>query len=117
MVELAPVPDVVRELLAPRAAVRRVPVPIRVHRNRYATVALERETERVATAPVGSRNWQLNRSSFNLGQLVCSGHLDADDVAGALCDAASRAGLPATEIQRTIASGMRAGIQKPRHVR
>jgi len=82
--------------------------------SKYATVALDGETDKVRAAPVGQRNATLVAAAFSLGQLVAVGKLEPGQVAGALLGAATSAGLPATEAARTIASGMRGGAERPR---
>jgi hypothetical protein len=83
-------------------------------RARYGQGALERELGRLLMAPVGTRNSQLNRSAFALGQLIAGGELNFDLVAGQLYDAAVRIGLGDTEAKTTIASGLREGLKTPR---
>ncbi len=62
----------------------------------------------------GERNHTLNLAAFRLGQLVQAGHLAEDDVRADLTDAALKAGLGARETERTIASGLNGGAEKPR---
>lgn len=81
---------------------------------RYATVALERESDRVATAPEGTRNDTLNRAAFNISQLVGAGHLAPQTAWDALHEAAKRAGLPDHEIEATLQSGYTGAQHKPR---
>jgi hypothetical protein len=83
------------------------------HPDRYAAVALESETDRVARAPVGTRNDTLNRSAFALGRLVGAGLLDGPRAAAELESAARYAGLSRAEARRTIRSGMSAGRRQP----
>ena len=83
----------------------------------YAQAALAREAENVGTAPHGTRNDNLNRAAFNLGQLVATGQLTEDDITTELTAAALKAELEPGEIQRTIASGLAAGQRHPRRVR
>jgi hypothetical protein len=83
------------------------------HPDRYAAVALEAEADRVARAPVGSRNDTLNRAAFALGRLVGAGLLDLWLVSRVLTDAALQAGLGRAEIHRTIRSGLTAGRRQP----
>ena len=83
------------------------------HPGRYAEVALEAETERVAGAPVGSRNDTLNRAAFALGRLVGAGLLDESGVRRELTAAARRAGLGWAEIRGTLRSGLTAGRRQP----
>jgi hypothetical protein len=109
---------------APRALRRMVegpaleplPPPTLRHPGRYASVALDAETDRVAHAPVGARNDTLNRAAFALGRLVAAGLLDAWVVRTELERAALFAGLGRAETRRTIRSGMTAGQGIARHV-
>lgn len=86
----------------------------------YAAAALAAETQRVRAArpPTrglpGVRNDTLNRSAFNLGQLVAADLLDEATVHAALTDAALDAGLAPAEIRRTLTSGVTAGRRNPR---
>lgn len=107
-------PDVLLGLIAgpPLPHVTTGPVAI-AHPDRYAEVALEAETDRVARAPVGTRNDTLNRAAFALGRLVGAGLLDAREVAAELEAAARHAGLGRAETRRTIRSGMTAGRRQP----
>lgn len=81
---------------------------------RYAQRALESEADSVRRASDGTRNNTLNAASFSLGQLVGAGLLTHEDVTGVLLDAAIASGLSEAEAHATIASGLRAGIAKPR---
>jgi hypothetical protein len=87
---------------------------------RYGRAALARECQAVARAPAGTRNHTLNRASFSLHQLVASGDLDLAEVRDGLIDAASVNGLiddpddGPRSVEKTIASGARAGLQHPR---
>lgn len=109
--DLPVAPAALRELIAgpPLFAEDR---PI-AHPERYATVALEAETDRVTRAVVGTRNDTLNRAAFALGRLVGAGLLDAHEVAAELETAASLAGLGRAETRRTIRSGLTAGRRQP----
>jgi hypothetical protein len=83
------------------------------HPNRYAAAALAAEADRVARAPVGTRNDTLNRAAFALGRLVGAGLLDPALVTGELTAAARWAGLGQAETRRTIRSGLTAGRRSP----
>jgi hypothetical protein len=83
------------------------------HPDRYASAALTAEADRVARAPVGSRNDTLNRAAFALGRLVGGGLLNAADVVRELEAAARYAGLGRAETRRTIRSGLTAGRRAP----
>lgn len=83
----------------------------------YAEAALTRECTAVATAPEKTRNNTLNRSAFNLGQLIADGRLPEKQVTAALTHAALAAGLEPREIAATLRSGLTAGQRHPRHLR
>jgi hypothetical protein len=74
----------------------------------YATAALQRELDALATATPGYRNHQLNRSAFNLAQLVRSGHLNELLTMSALRETAIAIGLTDHETRATLASAFRA---------
>ena len=87
---------------------------LRLDRAAYVTTALAREAERVAAVPEGARNSTLNATAFKMGQYVGSRHLDEVEVRDKLIEAALRCGLTEMEAQKTIASGMAAGIAQPK---
>lgn len=83
----------------------------------YAQAALDGETSRVALAAPGTRNDQLNRAAFALGQLIEQGLLERPDVEAALEGACASNGLlqeDAEGTRKTIASGINGGMSKPR---
>lgn len=80
----------------------------------FASVALNREIQRLSSAADGQRNNALNCSAFCLGQLVSGGELEDIDVIAALWDTAMRIGLPEREAMPTILSGLNAGKRYPR---
>lgn len=82
----------------------------------YAQAALDGEIKRVLGAVEGSRNDQLNRAAFSLGQLVAAGLLELDTVRDALEQAGRDVGLGIGEIRATIRSGLRGGHRNPRDV-
>jgi len=90
--------------------------PRHAGRTGYGAAALERECGRLAVAPEGTRNDQLNRSAHALGQLIGARQLDAEEAGQALLVIAGRIGLGASEAEATIRSGMAAGILNPRKV-
>jgi hypothetical protein len=83
----------------------------------YLRRALEDEADLVRTAEEGTRNGQLNRSAFALGTLVGGGQLSRGDVEQILTEAARSVGLPEREIERTVRSGLEAGVSRPRETR
>ena len=74
--------------------------------------ALAKACEAIRAAPKGSRNATLNAHAFHLGQLVATGGLSRHRVEDELEQAALDAGLPAGEIDRTILSGLEAGLRQ-----
>jgi Bifunctional DNA primase/polymerase, N-terminal/Domain of unknown function (DUF927) len=80
----------------------------------YARAAFDAEISLVRSAAEGERNNTLNKSTFNLAQLVASGQLAEQAVRDALFDAALHAGLEPAEIASTIQSGFEAGKNSPR---
>jgi hypothetical protein len=116
---LEALPEWLAELVLPSRP--RSPLPgsaVRVRKlpSAYGRRALEAELGRVAMAGEGTRNDQLNRSAFALGQLVGCGVLDAELVVTSLIEAAARAGLVGHEVEATIASGLRNGLRQPRQM-
>ncbi|WP_406051326.1 bifunctional DNA primase/polymerase [Kribbella sp. NBC_00889] len=80
----------------------------------YTLAALTGELEKVLAAAPGQRNDTLNRAAFALGQLVGAQLLDQRIARDELTSAAGWIGLPRSEAQRTITSGITAGIRCPR---
>lgn len=125
---VAPIPRwIVRELVArSRQASPSLP-PLAVNRSdvagaripsaaaaAYGAAALRNEVERMRTARIGTRNDTLNRCAYALGRLVGAGLLDRDLAASELFHAARQSGLSARECASTLASGLGAGIARPR---
>ncbi len=82
----------------------------------YARVALDREIADVRNANKGTRNHVLNKASFALGQLVGAGALSEGNVHARLMAAAAAIGLPQKEAEKTIESGLKAGMEAPREL-
>lgn len=83
-------------------------------RQKYLDSAIDREVAEVRDAAEGTRNDQLNRSAFSLGQLVASGELSESTVVTVLREAARACGLSESETDATITSGLTAGAKEPR---
>ncbi len=81
---------------------------------KYAEAALRDEAIKLMNAPEGERNDTLNDAAFSLGQLVGARVLDELDVERTLKRAARASGLTESEIEKTLASGLAAGMKKPR---
>jgi Bifunctional DNA primase/polymerase, N-terminal. len=82
----------------------------------YVRRALAGEAQRVRDTPEGGRNDALYVASLKLGKRVGAGLVDADTVRGVLAEAAEAAGLDAREAERTITSGLTAGMSHPQGV-
>jgi Bifunctional DNA primase/polymerase, N-terminal len=84
----------------------------------WALTALENECSAIRNAPPGQRNDQINRSSFNLHQIVAGGDLDEQVVRNRLFQAAEACGYVADDGAQqawaTIDSGAQAGLKQPR---
>lgn len=79
-------------------------------RRRYAERAAADELRNVATAGDGTRNNTLNAVAYRLGRFVADGALDGHQVQAELLAAATSAGLPAGEADKTIRSGLGDGM-------
>jgi Protein of unknown function (DUF3987) len=99
------------------APVETAAVPCRPSRGEaggdYYRAALGDECNKVASASAGGRNTQLNNSAVKIGHFVPA-HLDEEEVAAALLDAALAAGLPEGQSRSTIRSGMKKGMSEPK---
>ena len=122
-IEIAPAPKWLLDLVTAEGAATDEPVavespsvpPAKLDRARaYAELARRRELDRLAKAPKHQRNDTLNRAAFKLGQLVPYGILDAAEITQDLATVARTIGLDESEIEPTIASGLKAGGQCPR---
>lgn len=80
----------------------------------YAEVALDNELRALGAVGEGGRNHALNRAAYSLGQLVGSGQLEETRLVDDLTATALSIGLGAREAERTIASGLAAGMRNPR---
>lgn len=113
--DTAPWPTILTRLMDPP----RPAPPVRNYRrpaisDRYAATALDNEVTAVRDTREGGRNSRLNTAAMSLGQLVAAGALDEGVVRNELYQAAISAGLTPNETTRTILSGLRAGMAKPR---
>ncbi|MER6289147.1 bifunctional DNA primase/polymerase [Streptomyces sviceus] len=117
---VAPLPGWLAELLrpAPLPPQRPVTVPLtaRDRRGRFLTAALNGELARVTGSGEHEHNTALYIASVALGQLVAGGELDEHDVTEQLVAAGLSVGQGEREARRTIASGLRAGANRPRRV-
>lgn len=119
-------PEWLTDLLdPPQQAVKPMGPPPAVD-NRYVAAALQGEVQRILDTPKGGpgvpgRNDQLNRSAYALGQLVGAYLLGQVTAETALRAAADAVGLidedGIRQVEATIASGLTAGLRKPRYIR
>jgi predicted transcriptional regulator len=79
----------------------------------WSATVLQTECDKVRDTIPGSRNDQLNRSAFMIGQLVGAGDVDRTTAENALLTAASASGLGVGEARATIKSGLDAGEREP----
>jgi hypothetical protein len=82
----------------------------------YLRRAVDGELARVLQSPPRGHNDALYLAAVALGQLVAGGMLEEPAVTAWLTDAAYQVGQKPGETARTIASGLRAGAQRPRSV-
>ncbi|MFB6396714.1 bifunctional DNA primase/polymerase [Polymorphospora lycopeni] len=117
--EPMPLPGWLAGLLAPAPLPARGPVTVALptsRRGAYLAAAIRRQVAHLAAAPDGQRNRALFVAAVALGQLAAGGALTDDDVTAVLTPVALSRGLPAGEVARTIASGLRTGARQPRTV-
>jgi hypothetical protein len=109
-------PDWIASALTPPPAPDPTPssAPGSGNASAYTLAALTGELDKVLTATPGCRNDTLNRAAFALGQLAGAHLLDETTARDELLAAAQRIGLPRSEAERTIASGLTAGARHPR---
>ena len=114
-ISIAPAPEWLREAPRPEPSLVAPAIPA-TESTPYGLAALRAEVDILLHTPLGRRNDQLNRSAFALGQLIAAGHLAEDLAHKKLTRAAIRIGLDTSEIPRTLASGLRRGLSRPRSI-
>ncbi|MDN7355181.1 bifunctional DNA primase/polymerase [Acetobacter senegalensis] len=93
--------------LPPRADLKHIEDGMR-NADRYVQGAVRAAVQAVASAPAGGRNDRLNAETFSLARFISEGYLTATEIAYAMSAAALQAGLSEPEIQKTVASALRA---------
>lgn len=78
--------------------------------DRYVQAAMRSAARQVATAGEGTRNQTLNAETFALARFIPDGHLTAGEIASVMASAGLAAGLAAGEVEKTIASALRARV-------
>jgi hypothetical protein len=121
--EPAPLPGWLTERLTPAPPPPAPVVPIRSasgRRSRYLEAAIRAEAAKVHTAPGGQRNAALYAAAVALGQLVAGGALSEQEHEAMLMSAAGRhlacGAYSERQAHQTIASGLRAGANRPRRI-
>ena len=109
------------ELLAPPPLLPNTPVSAPPHsHDAYLNAIVAAETHKVRTAAPGVRNTTLFRASLALGRLVAGGELDQQLTRDMLAAAAQGhigiQSFTAREAERTIASGLAIGANRPRRL-
>lgn len=112
---VTPLPDWLLALLRPahRRPVGPLALPV-VSGSRAARAALERECQRVVSAPERRGNNALNRSAFKVGRFVAWGDLARHEVEEAFQGAGEARGLTVAECRATIRSALDASIRTAR---
>jgi hypothetical protein len=90
-----------------------IPLQLRRRAHQWAEVGFARELERLAKAPVHQRNNTLNLCVFRAGQLAARGLIDHAKAKSEPARIAKSIGLGEAEIERTVESGFRAGLNSP----
>lgn len=85
--------------------------------SRYCLTALDAAASGLQGMSEGGRNKRLNAEAYALAGLIHTGAISETMIRAVLGDAARRAGLGKLEIQRTLDSGIAAGIARPRDIR
>lgn len=110
---LPAMPDWLAEVVRPKVVEVR-PLQLSPERSTaYGRAALNHAVERLSQSVEGTRNHALNAESFGLGRLVAAGALEEDAASVALFNAGTALGLSERECERTIASGLQAGMARP----
>ncbi|MEU8028023.1 bifunctional DNA primase/polymerase [Streptomyces sp. NPDC049099] len=117
---VAPLPGWLAELLRPAPLPPQTPITVALtgngRRTAFLRSAVNGEVARVTSSGPHEHNNSLYIAAVALGQLVAGGELNEGDVTGWLLTAALQVGQGEREAQRTIASGLRAGANRPRTV-
>jgi hypothetical protein len=117
---VAPLPGWLADLLRPTPLPPQRPITValatRDRRTAFLNAAVNGELARVTGSGEHQHNNALYLASVALGQLVAGGELSEADVTGWLLSAALQVGQGEHEARRTIASGLRAGANRPRRV-
>jgi hypothetical protein len=112
---VAEVPDWIADALASHLPSESAQRPVELSATDVAAI-VQREVQRVRTAVPGSRNSALNIAAFLIGKLARSGKITKEEAWGILQIAARShigvQGFTEWEMNRTIESGLTAGIRE-----
>ena len=112
---VAELPDWIADALTPHSPTVSTPSADQLEESDVPAI-VAREARRVRTALVGSRNSALNTAAFLIGKLVGAGKITEADGWGILQTAAKKHigdhGFTYSEMNRTIWSGLTAGIRR-----
>lgn len=115
--EIADAPAWLLDLLLPKSAPAHTQYSLSAATNNaYVDAAVDRELADLAGAPMGSRNNALNDAAFSIGTIVGAGALGEAEARALLQDVARGWGRDWSRCCKTIENGLKAGIQKPRHI-
>ena len=115
----APLPPWLLQHLSPPPLPPQHPITLPVPDDRagiYVHAALQREAERVTTAPPHGRNRALYVAAVALGQLVAGGSITEQQVTSVLEQAGGAVGQTPSQIAHTITAGLKAGARRPRTI-
>jgi hypothetical protein len=118
-IEPAPLPGWLTDRLTPAPLPAQAPVTVDLPADRasaFLAAALDGEVARITASEPDKHNIAVYRASVALGQLVAGGALPEQAVVDTLTQAALSVGQSERETARTIASGLRAGANRPRTV-
>ena len=117
--DVLPAPSWLLELIRPREPEKRDPAEVAVRASdevaRYVSAAVEAETARVDRA-TEDRNIALNRATFSLASIAAheDSGLNLEELRETMEAAGLSTGLGVGEVRKTVASGIRGGLMKPR---
>lgn len=91
------------------------PIKLNVDRslNRYAAAVFIGVLDDIRNSYPGNRNHALNKGAYRLGGLIATNYLNYNQVVRELSAAASEIGLDPVEAEKTILSGISAGLNHP----
>lgn len=116
-VPVAPAPEWLLQLMAPREHKPNVPIRITDTTTTYGRKCLDSEIAVLTSAQPGGINEQINLSAFAIGQLVAGGEISTDDGWNELCDALEVLGVANDgKAPGTLERGWSAGMGVPRGV-